>query len=469
MTVDLLVIGAGPAGMAASIAARRHGLDVVCVDDQPAPGGQIWRAVETVAATARGRILGAAYQEGVAMAAAFRASGAAYLPGTQVWQIEPGFHACVTRAGQATSIAARTVLLATGAQERPAPLPGWTLPGWTLPGVLTVGAAQILLKTSGQVPARPVWIVGCGPLPLLYATQLLQAGGAIAGWLDTAPTGRFAAAFWHGRGAIAAPAALWKGLGWMTTLRRTGVRIIRGVTEVEATGQGRVEHLAWSTSAGSSGGAPADVVLVHEGVVPSIHAPLSLGCEMRWDAAQDCHVPVLNPWGETSRAGVFIAGDGAGIGGAEVAGLRGELAALGVAVQLDRLRADAAHAAARPLRRRLRRALSVRPLLDALYRPRQAVFAPADETIVCRCEELTAGQLRTIAGTAPIGPNQLKAFSRAGMGACQGRQCGATLIRLLAAAQGRTPAEVGLLSVRPPLKPVTLGELATLAQGLPVQ
>jgi len=464
LTADLLVIGAGPAGMAACIAARRHGIDVVCVDDQPAPGGQIWRGVETVAATARGRILGAAYQDGVAKAAAFRASGAAYLPGTQVWQIEPGFHASVTRAGQATSIAARTVLLATGAQERPAPFPGWTLPG-----VLTIGAAQILLKTSGQVPARPVWIVGCGPLPLLYATQLLQAGGPIAGWLDTAPTGRFAAALQHGLGAVAAPTALWKGLGWMAALRRAGVRVICGVTEVEATGLGRVERLAWHTSAGSSGSVPAEVVLIHEGVVPSTHAPLSLGCEMRWDAAQDCHVPVLDSWGETSCPGVFIAGDGAGIGGSEAAELRGELAALGIAVQLDRLHSDAARTAARPLRRRLRRALAVRPLLDALYRPRQTVFAPADETIVCRCEELTAGQVRTIAGTAPLGPNQLKAFSRAGMGPCQGRQCGATITRLLAAAQGRTPAEVRLLSVRPPLKPVTLGELATLAYELPVQ
>jgi len=463
MTADLLVIGAGPAGMAASVAARRHGLDVVCVDDQPAPGGQIWRAVEIVAATARGHILGAAYQEGIDKAAAFRASGTTYLPDSQVWQIEPGFHASVTRAAQVTSIVARTVLLATGAQERPAPFPGWTLPG-----VLTVGAAQILLKTSGQLPAQPVWIVGCGPLPLLYATQLLQAGGSIAGWLDTAPTDRLAAAVWHGRSAVAAPSALWKGLSWTMALRRAGIRIIRGVTDVEATGEGRVKHLTWRTANGSSGSAPADVILIHEGVIPSTHAPLSLGCQVRWDSAQECHVPVLDPWGETSCPGVFIAGDGAGIGGAEAAVLRGELAALGIAVRLDRLGADAAHAAAQPLRRSLRRALSVRPLLDALYRPRRSVFVPANETIVCRCEELTAGQLRTIAGTAPIGPNQLKAFSRAGMGPCQGRQCGTTLTHLLATAQGRPPAEIGLLSVRPPLKPVTIGELATLAQELPV-
>ena len=350
-------------------------------------------------------------------------------------------------------------MLATGAQERPA-----LFPGWTLPGVLTVGAAQILLKTSAQVPRQPVWIVGCGPLPLLYATQLLQAGGAIAGWLDTAQGGYSATVLWRGLRAMMAPAPLWKGLGWKAALQRAGVRIIRGVVQVEATGQDSVEQLAWRTKAGSTGSASAEVVLVHEGVVPSIHAPLSLGCEMRWDAEQECHVPMLNSWGETSCDGVFVAGDG---GGAERAELRGELAVLAIAVRLERLQADAPRNQARHLRRRLRRALTVRPLLDALYRPRHAVFAPSDETIACRCEEVTAKQIRAITGSGPLGPNQLKAFSRAGMGPCQGRLCGATLTRLSAAAQARTPADVGVLNVRPPLKPVTLGELASVPQVFP--
>ncbi len=462
MSVDLLIVGAGPAGMAAAVRARTHGLSVTVLDDQPAPGGSIWRAVETVAATARGEFLGDAYRDGKPVADAFRASGASYEAGAQLWQIEPGFRAFVTRDGKARTLRARAILLATGAQERPVPFPGWTLPG-----VLTVGAAQILLKTPGQVPAKPVWIAGCGPLPLLYATQLLKAGGRIAGVLDTTPPGNLARALRHLPRALAAAGDLWKGLSWVLALRRAGVPILRPVAEIMALGTDRVEALRYRIAGGAEADVAAEAVLVHEGVVPNLHAALSLGCAMSWNDEQDCYVPVLDGWGETSQANVFIAGDGAGIAGATAAGLRGEIAALGIAVKLGALAAGEAAAAARPLRRRLRRELALRPLLDALFRPRPQVFAPADDTIVCRCEEVTAGQIRAMAQLGRPGPNQVKAFTRAGMGPCQGRQCGYTVTRLLATAEGRPPGEVGFYRARPPLKPVTLGELASLDADAP--
>ena len=462
MSVDLLIVGAGPAGMAAAVTARKHGLSVTVLDDQPAPGGNIWRAVETVAATPRGVFLGQAYRSGKSVADAFRASGTGYEAGAQLWQIEPGFRAFVTRDGKARTLRARAVLLATGAQERPVPFPGWTLPG-----VLTVGAAQILLKTSGQVPAKPVWIVGCGPLPLLYATQLLAAGGRIAGVLDTAPAGQTARALRHLPRALVASGDVWKGLGWGRALRCAGVPILRHVAAIEALGADRVEGLRYRTESGAAAEVAAETVLVHEGVVPNIHAALSLGCAMAWNDDQDCYVPVLDGWGETSQDGVFIAGDGAGIAGATAACLRGALAALGIATKLGMLAAADATSEARPLRRRLGRELALRPLLDALFRPRPQVFAPADDTIVCRCEEVTAGQIRAMAKLGQPGPNQVKAFTRAGMGPCQGRQCGYTVTRLLATAEGRPPGEVGFYRARPPLKPVTLGELASLDEDAP--
>src|SRR5690606_33760001 len=156
-TVDALVVGAGPAGISAATVLRELGMDVMVVDEQPAPGGQIWRAIETVATTPAGKLLGDEYLAGSDLARRFRACGAEYRPQTQVWQIEPGWQIFMSCTGKAETLRARQVLLATGAQERPAPFPGWTLPG-----VLTVGAAQILLKTSQQVPADPVWVVGSG-------------------------------------------------------------------------------------------------------------------------------------------------------------------------------------------------------------------------------------------------------------------------------------------------------------------
>jgi thioredoxin reductase len=455
--VDLLVVGAGPAGMAAAVAARRHGLAVLVVDDQPAPGGQIWRAVETVAATPRGARLGAAYRSGVERAAAFRACAATYEPGSQLWQIEPGFRAFLTRERKARIVTAKAVILATGAQERPAPFPGWTLPG-----VLTVGAAQILLKTADEVPENPVWIAGSGPLPLLYMTQLLAAGGKIAGFLDTRPRGRMRAALPHLPRGLSGLGDLVKGVAWTLALKRAGVRVIHHVAELVAEGEGRLQTLRYRTQDGRESSVPAEVLLVHEGVVPSIHATLALGCAVEWHAMQQCYVPKLDAWGESSQPGVFVAGDGAGIGGAKAAELRGQLAGLRAAVKVGGLGEAAAEAEARPLRRRLALALALRPFLDTLFSPRPQVLAPADATIVCRCEEITAGDIRSWAALGRPGPNQLKAFTRAGMGPCQGRQCGYTVMHIVAAAQQRPVGDVGFYRIRPPLKPVTLGELAGL-------
>ena len=455
--VDLLVVGAGPAGMATAIAARRHGLNVLVVDDQPAPGGQIWRAVETVAATPRGARMGAAYLSGAERAAAFRACGATYEPSSQLWQIEPGFRAFLTHEGKARVVTAKAVILATGAQERPAPFPGWTLPG-----VLTVGAAQILLKSADEVPEKPVWIAGSGPLPLLYMTQLLAAGGKIAGFLDTTPSGRVGAALPHLPRGLSGLGDLAKGLFWTLALKRAGVPVIRHVTELVAAGEGKLETLRYRTENGREESVPAEVLLVHEGVVPSIHAALALGCAVDWHAKQQCYVPKLDAWGESSQAGIFVAGDGAGIGGAKAAELRGSLAGLRAAVTVGCLAEAAAVTEARPLRRRLARALALRPFLDTLFAPRPQVLAPADATIVCRCEEITAGDLRAKAALGRPGSNQLKAFTRAGMGPCQGRQCGYSIMNIIAAAQQRPVGDVGFFRVRPPLKPVTLGELASL-------
>jgi thioredoxin reductase len=454
---DLLIVGAGPAGMAAAVIARRYGLEVIVVDDQPRPGGQIWRSVETSAR--RDEILGASYIEGRAVAEAFRASGAIYQPSTQLWQIEPGFRAFVSRDQSAQVIEAKAVILASGAQERPVPFPGWTLPG-----VLTIGAAQILLKNAGQIPARPTWIAGSGPLPLLYAVQLLRAGGQIAGFLDTTPPGQWQAALRHLPGALRASGDLIKGLGWIAKLRASKIAIIRGVTEIEALGNERIEGIRYRVKDQTIVNVEANTLLVHEGVVPSLHAAMSLGCDVTWDAGQECYAPIVDQWGESSLANLFIAGDGAGIAGAKAAQLRGELAAIRVGLKLGRVSENATLIAARPLRRKLGRELALRPFLDAMFRPRPQVFAPTDDTIVCRCEEIKAGEIRARAGIGRPGPNQIKAATRAGMGPCQGRQCGYTVTRILAAAQNRLPSEVGFFHIRPPLRPVTLGELASLHQ-----
>lgn len=455
--VDLLIVGAGPAGMSAAIIARQYGLEVLVVDERATPGGQIWRSVEAVSGTQRAAVLGKAYSDGLEVVNRFRASACAYEPETQVWQIEPGPRAFMTRKGNAYSVEAHCLLLATGAQERPAPFPGWTLPG-----VMTVGAAQIVLKTSGQIPAEPVWIAGNGPLALLYANQFLKAGGRIAGFLDTTPPGTMSAAIRKLPTALLnAPGDLVKGLGWIAALQRRA-HYVRHVSEIEALGGESLERLRYVTADGKAKTVEARLLLVHEGVVPTIHPTLALGCRHGWNADQRCFVPELDIWGETSEKNVFVAGDGAGIGGAAAACLRGEIAALRIAAKSGRITDIEADAAAKPIRSRLKRALATRPFLDSLFSPRQAIFVPAEKTIACRCEEVSVASIRAQAATGRPGPNQVKAFTRAGMGPCQGRQCNYTIAHVLAAAEGRSVPDVGLYRVRPPLKPLTLCELAAL-------
>lgn len=455
---DLLIVGAGPAGMAAAITARRHGLDVLVLDEQPTPGGQIWRSVERT--STQDGILGDAYVEGRAVVAAFRASGATYLPGARVWHIEPGFRAFFTQGTQAQAVEAGAVVLATGAQERPVPFQGWTLPG-----VMTVGAAQILLKSAGQIPEGRVCIAGSGPLPLLYAVQFMRAGGQIAAYLDTTPAGQWRAALGHLPRALQASTDLAKGLSWMRALRKSGSTIMRGVQGIEAQGKEHLTAVRYRSSRGASHSVDCDTLLVHEGVVPHLHAPLSLECAIDWNPAQDCFAPVLDEWGQTGQQNLFICGDGAGIAGARAAGLRGELAALRVCARLGKLSETALPDAARAPRRKLGRELAARPFLDALFKPRREIFNPADSTVICRCEEVLAGDIRALANIGSPGPNQIKAATRAGMGPCQGRMCGHTVTRLLSESQNRPPAEVGFFHIRSPIKPVSVSELASLDQS----
>lgn len=454
---DAIVIGAGPAGMSAAIGMRGQGLSVLVVDEQPAPGGQIWRAVEAVASKPTGVILGDEYRSGADLVARFRACGAVYEAQTQVWQIETGWRVFIKRDGQAEAVRANQVVLAMGAQERPAPFPGWTLPG-----VMTVGAAQILLKTSRQVPSEPVWIAGSGPLPLLYMAQLIRTGGKIAGWLDTSPPGGWRRALpWVGT-ALSELTEIGKGIAWLHEIRRAGTRRFRGVTSLRALGKDRLKELEFTQANGKTTRVAASLLLSHEGVVPSIHMTQALGCSHSWNEQQSCLTPDLDEWGQTSKPGLYVAGDGAGIGGAKVACVRGELVALGVSLRIGRLTSEAATMQALPIRDKLRGLMRLRPMLDSLYPPRADIFSPSDDTIICRCEELTAGDIRKATQIALPGPNQLKAFTRAGMGPCQGRQCGYTVAHIIAEKQQRPVADVGFFRIRPPLKPLTLGELATL-------
>lgn len=455
---DLAVVGAGPAGLATAVAARDAGMTVAVIDEQPAPGGQIYRNVENAAAGGPvAELLGADYLRGLELVRRFRAASCDYLAGTRVWDIpEPGVLAVASDGGSRLVRTGR-VVLATGAQERPTPIRGWTLPG-----VMTVGAAQTLLKTSAAVPDGPFVIAGSGPLLLVAALQLARAGAAPEHVLSTETWRNRLAAARHWTGAAQSLGAIGKGLGWLAELRRLGVAVQSGVEDIRAHGEGRLSSVTWRRH-GRHHETSADHLFLHQGVVPVTQLTAVAGCDLAWDDRQLCWAPRTDRWGATAVPAVAVVGDGAGIGGALAAEHAGTLCGLDAARRAGRIGESDRDAAAAAAGRQLMRELAIRPFLDALYRPPPDILAPGDDDrVLCRCEEVTAGTIRELVAAGCPGPNQMKAFTRCGMGACQGRQCALPVSGVIARATGRPMAEIGSYTVRPPVKPVTLGEVAAL-------
>ncbi len=452
---DFLVIGAGPAGMAAAATALRLGVSTLLVDEQHAPGGQIYRGVESRDMNANG-VAADDWRRGAALLREFRENGAAYQPGTQVWQLDKDRKIYVTDGAKAARITARRVLIAAGAMERPVPIAGWTLPG-----VMTVGAAQILYKTSKWTSHAGAWIAGSGPLLWLYAAQAIEAGGRIDGILDTTPQANYAHALRHTGGALRNRAYIERGMALQSQVRAAGVRVVKDVTALEAKGDGQLGAIRYRAGRHWRD-QPASLLLLHQGVVPHVHATLSLDAAHRWDKVQRCFAPVVDAWGNTSIEGYAAAGDCAGIVGAEASALQGRLAALETARVLGVINETQRDSESEPVRAELARHLPIRPFLDQLFAPRASLLAPADDVLVCRCESITARQIRDAVALGCQGPNQMKAFTRCGMGPCQGRMCGLAAAEIIAHARGVSVEEVGVFNVRPPLKPLSLSELATL-------
>ena len=449
---QLAVIGAGPAGMAAAQTAAEHGVDVVLFDEQARPGGQIYRNIENTAVD-RG-LLGKDYAMGMQIVQAFRQASLDYQPDTSVWYLDKSRQIGVLQQGFSEQVSAKRIVIASGAQERPMPFPGWQLPG-----VMTAGAGQVLLKSAAMVPEDGVVLAGCGPLLLLLAWQYLQAGVKIAALLETTPKSNSGKALRHLPGALVASEYLFKGLQLTRAIRRSGIPWHKSVSDLRAEGDPDLKAIHFSSS-GKNQCIETGLLLLHQGVIPDLQIAQAAGCGLEWHGARQSWQPKLDNWGESSQSGIFVAGDLGGIVGARAARLTGQLAGMQVAHQLGYLDNARRDKLAGSIQKARDRHLAIRPFLDAYYRIAQPALVPLDETLVCRCEEVTAGQIRDVIALGCHGPNQAKAFTRCGMGPCQGRLCAATVEQIFSSAQDKPVSEIGRYNARPPIKPITLGQLA---------
>ncbi|VFR27432.1 Opine oxidase subunit A [plant metagenome] len=451
MDYDLVVIGAGPAGMAAAAEGADLGLTVLLLDEQPQAGGQIYRRVQQASPQAA-RVLGSDYLEGRALVERLDASGAHTQFGAFVFDVSPQLEVSFQAGGAFRQVRAKHLIIATGAMERASPFPGWTLPG-----VMTAGAAQIALKADAVMPSGRIALAGCGPLLLLVAQQLLRAGATLTAVIETGEPHNLRRAVGKLPAALRAQRDLRKGAAMLWGIWAGRLPWFRSATDLHAVGTERLRAVQFQHR-GTRKELEIDTLLVHHGVLPNHQLTRLLGLAHRWNTQQLAWEVVCDAFGQTSRPGISVAGDGASIAGAKAAAVRGALAAIGAARALGR---PAPAPREQQIRVELKRHTAIRPFLDALYRPPGWIEHPADATTICRCERVSAGTIREMADLGCAGPNQTKFFSRCGMGPCQGRVCGTPVSQLLAQRTGLGVEQIGAYQIRAPLKPLPLSLIAS--------
>lgn len=440
-----VIVGAGPAGVRAAQALVAQGLRPVMLDEAPRAGGQIYRQPPLGFQRAKSALYGFEHRKADAVhrAMAELLPQVDYRPGSLVWNVD-GKTLDVLHDGVSTALPYTHLILATGATDRVLPFPGWLTPG-----VYTLGGSQVALKFQGCAIGSRVVFMGTGPLLYLVAYQYAKAGAEVAAVLDTA---RFADHMAGLPGLLRAPALLAKGLYYMAWLRAHGVPLHLGVRPVAVHGGERVAGLTYRQGA-QTHTVECDALAYGLALRSETQLASLAGCEFAFNTRDRNWTPRRDAAGRSSVPGVYVAGDGAAIGGADAAELAGERAALA-------LLEDTGHAhdarRATVLEARLATNGHVRATLERAFPfPEDWAASIADDTVLCRCEEVTAGTVRqAVRETGAQEMNRLKALTRVGMGRCQGRMCGAAAAEVLAQACGRSPAEVGRLRNQPPVKPV---------------
>jgi NADPH-dependent 2,4-dienoyl-CoA reductase/sulfur reductase-like enzyme len=445
--IQLAIVGAGPAGMAAAIEASGLGLPVTLIDIFPGLGGQYFK--QTPPELDR---ISTPYEKGQQLFDKLDSSDVRVLSATVVWGIfleEDGYLlGLYGPPGTPRRLKAQAVILAPGAYDRPVPFPGWTLPG-----VMTAGAGLAMVKHQKVLPGRRVLLSGTGPLQLVLTRHLIEAGAEIAGVLD-------ANSFpWRGWRHAKAVWGQWERLaeGWHAwrTMRKAGVSIRWGHMALRAEGDGQLEQVTIGPVDGSrSETVTADTLCLGHGFIPGIQLSRLAGCEHRYQPDQATYVPVRDEWLETTLAGLFVAGDGAGIGGKDVALLEGQLAAMAAARYLERA---VAPEKASTVRREMARQRRFAAVLDALF-PLSSHLGDllTEDTILCRCEEVTVDEVRRAIEEGAGTVSAIRMLTRAGMGRCQGRMCGSSVAELLARELEQSVEAVGQATPRPPVVPIPL-------------
>jgi NADPH-dependent 2,4-dienoyl-CoA reductase/sulfur reductase-like enzyme len=448
MVPRIVIVGAGPAGVRCAETLVAAGLRPTLIDENRRDGGQIYRRQPENFTRSYQTLYGTEAHRAAALHSTFdRLRGHVdYVPETLVWNVAERqvYMASGTRQ---RSIAFDSLVLCTGAADRLMPLKGWNLAG-----AYSLGGAQVALKSQACAIGRQIAFAGTGALLYLVAAQYAKAGANVVAVLDTSPRSKRLPALSK---LLVQPSVLYKGAALELALRRAGIHIYTGVELLEITGSAEsgVQGLAFREARGRERRIECDAVGLGYHLRPETQLADLARCEFQFDAPSRQWLPQLDLDGRTSVRGVYIAGDGARVLGANAAEASGKLAALAILKDLGfPTSRDAFDEQRRALKKFSRFA---RGLAEAFPWPAQQAARIPNDAIVCRCESVTAGELRgVIEKTGAREANRAKAFSRVGMGRCQGRYCGHAAAEIIAHAAAIPIEEAGRLRGQAPVKPL---------------
>lgn len=447
---DVLVVGGGAGGLNAAIAAAEAGASVTVLDERKIGGGQYFKqAAEGISA------LDAQQAKGAALLARARDAGAEILGEVEIWGAFDGPLILAQRHGGALVARPRQLIVATGAYERPV-----MVPGWTLPGVMTTGAAQTLWRSYRTLPGARVAVCGSGPLNLQVAAELAAGGAEIAMVAESAPapwTRPLEAAAM----AAADPALALKGLRMIAGLKRRSVEIAHASRLVRVERERSALRAVVATPSGERR-LVVDALLMNDGFQPQNEILRLLGAKMSFDARARHLRADRDADGRTSVANLFAVGDCAGLGGAPAAVVEGRVAGLAAAVACGRSSGgtDAALLATLERHRRFQRRLWT------VYAPAAPAPPIPDETIVCRCEEVSCGEMREAMSDDISHVGSIKRATRLGMGRCQGRYCGPAAVAILSEKGGSAVADHAFFAPRVPIKPVAISAIVAAEEAV---
>ena len=448
---DVAIIGGGVGGLSAAIAAREAGASVLVMDERKVAGGQYYKQSTSHPA------LDTQQAEGAALLKRARDSGAEILSSVEIWGAFDGPLFLADCAGAALVVRPKSAIVATGAYERPC-----MVPGWTLPGVMTTGAAQTLWRSYRTSPGKRIVVCGTGPLNAQVALELANGGSEVVMVAETVPPP------WRrpqiSMAALTAdPSLVFKGMGMMLDLKRADIPL-RHQTMLRSVEQdGDRLRARFTTALGLDINESVDIVCMNDGFEPQNEILRLLGARMTFDQKIGHLRCNRDQRLETSVPNIFAVGDCAGLGGAPAARVEGTIAGIAAAANTGFSSTRNLLPEERSLKRHRRFQSSLWQLHDArLKLPDTA----ARETIVCRCEEITLGEVLDALETSPGHVGSLKRATRVGMGRCQGRYCGPVAIRLVAQFTDKPIEDFSYFAPRVPIKPIAISSILAAQEAL---